>query len=89
MKRIGLIGPGAIAQAHLDGWTRMPGVQVVGYYDVIPEVAQRGADKWGGRAFATQHELFDAVDVVDICTPGTAHKENVLLAASAHVPIIC
>ena len=67
----------------------MPGVQVVGYYDVIPEVAQRAADKWGGRAFATQHELFDAVDVVDICTPGTAHKENVLLAASAHVPIIC
>jgi len=89
MKRIGVVGPGAIASVHLDGWTRMPGVEVVGYYDIVPAAAQRAVDRYGGKAFASLDALCAAVDVIDICSPGTAHKENVLAVAAAGVPMIC
>ena len=89
MQRIGVIGTGSIAAVHLDGWRRMPGIELVGYYDIVPEAADRAAQRYGGRVFATLDELFDAVDMVDICSPGTAHKENVLAAAAAGKAIIC
>lgn len=89
MQRVGVIGTGAIAAVHLDGWQRMPGIELVGYYDIVPEAADRAAQRYGGQVFATLDELFAAVDLVDICSPGTAHKENVLAAAAAGKAIIC
>lgn len=89
MQRVGVIGTGAIAAIHLDGWRRMPGVKLVGYYDVKSEAAERAAQRYGGQVFAALDDLFAAVDVVDICTPGVAHKENVLAAAAAGKAIIC
>lgn len=89
MQRVGVIGTGAIAAVHLDGWRRMPGIELIGYYDVRADAAERAAQRYGGQAFATLADLFAAVDVVDICTPGVAHKENVLAAAAAGKAIIC
>ncbi|MCB0021431.1 MAG: Gfo/Idh/MocA family oxidoreductase [Caldilinea sp.] len=89
MLRIGVIGTGSIAAVHLDGWRQMPGIELVGYYDILPEAAERAAQKYGGRVFGSMDDLFAAVDLVDICSPGTAHKENVLAAAAARKAIIC
>ena len=89
MLRIGVIGTGAIAAVHLDGWRQMPGIELVGYYDILPEAADRAAQRYGGRVFRSLGDLFAAVDMVDICSPGTAHKENVLAAAAARKAIIC
>lgn len=88
MTRIGLIGTGAIAQVHLDAWRRLP-VELVGHYDIRPEAAARASETYGGRVFASLEELLAEVDLVDICTPGIAHKECVLAAAAAGVPMIC
>jgi UDP-N-acetylglucosamine 3-dehydrogenase len=87
--RIGVLGTGAIADVHLDGWHQMPGVELIGYYDIVPEAAQRAAARYGGQAFASLDRFYAAVDMVDICTPGTAHKENVLATAAAGLPMIC
>ena len=35
------------------------------------------------------HDLFDAVDYVDVCTPGTAHVEPVIAALEAGLPTVC
>ncbi|MEZ4717923.1 MAG: Gfo/Idh/MocA family oxidoreductase [Caldilineaceae bacterium] len=88
MTRIGVIGTGAIAQVHLDAWAQLP-VELVGYYDVDQAAAERAVAKYGGQAFPTLDALLDAVDMVDICTPGTAHKGPVLAAAAAGKAIIC
>ena len=82
MKKIGILGTGSIARFHARCWTHMP-VELVGYYDVMPAAAQNFADEFGGRAFTDLDEFFDSIDIVDICTPGTVHKENVLAAAAA------
>lgn len=88
MKRVGLLGPGSIAQVHLAGWQQLP-VEIAAHYDLRPEMAQRAADQYGGKACTSLDEFFDAVDIVDICTPAAAHKENVLAAAAAGKPMVC
>ncbi|GIV72588.1 Gfo/Idh/MocA family protein [Caldilinea sp.] len=89
MQKVGIIGTGSIADVHLDSWRRMPGVELVGYYDLVPEAATRAAQRYGGRSFASLEALLAAVDVVDICTPTATHKEIVLAAAAAGKAIIC
>ena len=55
-----------------------------------PENASRGAvEAFGGKAFASLNELFDAVDYVDVCTPGTAHAGPVIAALEAGIPTVC
>lgn len=89
MKRIGIVGAGAIARVHADRWEKMPDVEIAGYYDILPEAAQRAVDRYGGRAYATLDALLDDVDAVDICTTAVAHKEPVLAALEAGVPAVC
>ncbi|MBX3014765.1 MAG: Gfo/Idh/MocA family oxidoreductase [Caldilineaceae bacterium] len=88
MKRVGILGPGAIAQTHLAGWQQLP-VEIAAHYDLRPEMAQRAAEQYGGKACTTLEEFFAAVDVVDICTPAAAHKENVLATVAAGKPMVC
>lgn len=88
MKRVGLLGPGSIAQVHLAGWQQLP-VEIAAHYDLRPEMAQRAAEQYGGKACTSLDEFFDAIDIVDICTPAAAHKANVLAAAAAGKPIVC
>lgn len=87
--KIGILGAGSIAHWHARCWQRMPNVDLVGYYDVIPEAAAQFSSSYGGQAYSDMDAFFEAIDIVDICTPGTIHKENVLAAAAAGVPVIC
>jgi predicted dehydrogenase len=89
MKRIGIIGAGAIARVHADRWKQMPHVELAGYYDILPEAAQRAVNEYGGRVFASLEEMLANVDAVDICTTAIAHKEPILAAAEAGVPMVC
>ncbi|MCB0064591.1 MAG: Gfo/Idh/MocA family oxidoreductase [Caldilineaceae bacterium] len=88
MKRIGILGPGAIAQLHLACWQQLP-VEIAAHYDLRPEMAEQAAQQFGGKACTDLNEFFDLVDVVDICTPAAAHKSNALAAIAAGKPTIC
>ncbi len=89
MKRIGIVGAGAIARVHANRWQQMPDVTLAGFYDIRPEAASEAVARFGGRAFGSLAELLDAVDVVDVCTPGHVHREPVVAALEAGVPTIC
>ena len=88
MKRVGILGAGNIASVHLAGWQRLP-VEIAGHYDIFPQAAQRAAEKFGGKAFADLNQFLESVDIVDICSPSHAHKDNVLAAAAAGKAIVC
>ncbi len=88
MRRVGIIGTGAIARHHALQWQKLP-VKLEGYYDIIPAASEAFSDQFGGVAYTTREELLANVDVVDICTPAVAHKESVLAAAAAGVPMVC
>jgi predicted dehydrogenase len=88
VKRVGIIGAGAIARHHAIQWQKLP-VTLAGYYDTRPEASQQFSDRFGGQAYAAIDDLLANVDVVDICTPAIAHKECVLAAAATGVPMVC
>ncbi len=74
--RVGIVGARFAAQFHLQGYRRVYGVpvEVVGVTSKSPESREAFAARHGLRAFASLDEMCDAVDVVDICTPGSAHE---------------
>jgi predicted dehydrogenase len=83
-----MIGTGSIADVHLEAWKRLP-VELIGHYDLRSEAAVRAQERFGGRIYDDIGSLLADADLVDICTPASAHKACVLAAASAETPMIC
>ena len=88
MKRVGIIGAGAIGGWHAERWQKLP-VEIAGFYDVRRESAERAAQRFGGQIYEHVEALVGDVDVADVCTITTAHKEGVLAAARAGTAVIC
>lgn len=84
--RLGVIGCGGMARAHLGNAVRLPGIRLHGYADAVPAAAQRFLDEFGG-AYAgddAQRVLRDdAVDAVLIATHHDSHAELAIGAAAA------
>ncbi len=89
--RIGIIGSGGIAGAHLAQYKLIPGVRVVAVADVLPGRAQAFIDRnglQGAEAFTDHREMLKRdFDGVSICTFNAAHYQPTMdaLAAGKHV----
>ncbi len=85
--RIGLIGCGGIAQsAHLPAIARLPGlVRLVAAADVREEAARAAAAPFGADAYTDYRQILARpdVDMVILCTPEFAHREQTEAAAAA------
>ncbi|MEV8314088.1 Gfo/Idh/MocA family oxidoreductase [Streptomyces sp. NPDC059900] len=87
--RIGLIGAGGIARAHLPGWLEL-GARVSVY--TVDGSAEKLAAENAGRDIAVAgslDELLADCTAVDICTPTPTHKELALAAVAAGRHVIC
>jgi predicted dehydrogenase len=91
--RIGIIGGGSIARAHLSGYLQAPeSVAVTAIADIDPEHAQQHADRAGGaRVFLDYREMLTSslVDAVDICLPHHLHADAIVAAAEAGKHVLC
>lgn len=74
--RIGIVGARFAARFHLEGYQRVYGTpaQVVGVTSRSAESREAFARQYGVKAFASFEELCEAVEVVDLCTPGSTHE---------------
>ncbi|MBZ5564834.1 MAG: Gfo/Idh/MocA family oxidoreductase, partial [Acidobacteriia bacterium] len=74
--RVGLVGARFAARFHWEGYRRVYGVpvEVVGVTAKGAESPEAFARERGIRAFASFEALCDAVDVIDLCTPGSTHE---------------
>ena len=74
--KVGLVGARFAARFHWEGLRRVYGVpvEVVGVTAKSAESRDSFARAHGIKAFASFEELCDAVDVVDLCTPGSTHE---------------
>jgi len=81
--RIGMIGCGGIAGAHVSRLSKMQDVQFVAFCDVVREKAQAFASQFGGNVYEDFHKMIGAekLDVVYICLPPFAHTDEVQVAA--------
>lgn len=84
--RVGLIGAGGIARAHLPAWLAM-GADVTVY-------SEAGADALvsecgGGSVVGSLDELIASCDVVDIVTPTPTHRDLSEIALRAGRDVVC
>ncbi|WP_394214973.1 Gfo/Idh/MocA family protein [Brachybacterium vulturis] len=83
--RVGIVGTGGIARAHLPGWAEV-GAELHCH-------SEAGAQQFAAEAGATAHDslqqLLAVVDVVDICTPTPSHPGIVRAALDAGRDVLC
>ncbi|MFC1453046.1 Gfo/Idh/MocA family protein [Verrucomicrobiota bacterium] len=89
--RVGIVGCGGIAHAHLGGYGGLADVEIAGVFDPDREAAERFAGKAGTSATASVEELIrkHSPDAVSICSPPSAHLENAVPFLEAGIPILC
>ena len=88
--KVGLIGCGGIAPAHIKVYQSMKNIKVVGVCDLNLEKAKNLATKFRiEKTFVNYCDMFETedLDLVDICTPVSTHARIVCDAAKA-VPAI-
>lgn len=94
MLRVGIIGVGNIAEAHVDGYRRFPEeCEIVALHDVVAgKAAARGRDL--GLDAATAYDDLDEMlatarlDLVSIATPPATHSELTIRALRAGVDVL-
>ena len=92
--KVGIIGTGGIAHAHMGTYVHMPDVEVVAAADLIPGKAEAFMKEFGVtgvRFYASHKELIDnepELDAVSICTYNTAHAECAAYALEHGVNVL-
>ena len=89
--KIGIIGSGSIAGAHVRGYKELPDVEIAAVADVIPGRAQEFIDRHelgAAKSFDDHNRLLELdLDGVSVCTPNVAHHRTSIdaLEAGKHV----
>src|SRR5687767_8244602 len=73
MLKVGVVGVGHLGKFHLQNWSDLSQVQLVGFYDADDKAASEVSEKFGLTRYQDAAELMDAVDAVDIVAPTTFH----------------
>jgi predicted dehydrogenase len=92
--RIGFIGTGGIADAHMRPYLAFDDVEIAGACDIVPGKARRFLDKYDLKkvpAFESAQELVKNVqlDGVSVCSYNTAHAECTIIALEAGIHVLC
>jgi predicted dehydrogenase len=73
--KVAVIGAGMMGKNHLKTYKALPGVELVGVYDVFSESATKAAEMFGIKAFSSLEEVAHNVDAVSVVTTSVAHCE--------------
>ena len=86
---VGFIGCGGIARAHVDNLARLKRVELKAFSDISIDRAKALASTYGGEAYADWREMLEKskLDLVFICLPPFAHRDEVMVAAEKGIHI--
>jgi len=86
--KVGIIGAGRIAGAHINALLKIENVKIKAICDVIKEKAMEKGEKTGATIYTDYKEMLDKekLDAVWICTPADVHSENVLYCIEKKIP---
>ena len=92
--RIGIIGTGGIANAHMKAYKTFDDVEIVGGADIVPGKARAFLDHWelpDAKAFESAEELIKNVEMdgVSVCTYNTQHAIPTIMALNAGLHVQC
>ena len=91
--RVGIIGTGWIAEAHVESYLRQPDVQIVAMADLIPGKAEKFAAHYGVKncKFYPDHKAMlenEQLDAVSVCTYNTQHAAPTIDALNRGVHVL-
>ena len=92
--RVGIIGTGWIAEAHMDSYLRQPDVEVVAGADLVEGKAEAFFEKFGveAKCYSSHKEMLDdeslKLDAVSICTYNRTHAECAIYALKKGVNVM-
>ena len=92
--KIGIIGTGWIAGAHIENYKLMPDVEIVAGADLVPGKAEAFFKKFGVegvRCYNSHKEMLDAepdLDAVSVCTYNRTHAECTIYALNKGVNVL-
>lgn len=89
--KIGIVGCGGIAKAHVNAYRAIGGNRIAWVYDVSAESAQRLAEEVGARVAPSVEWMAKeaGVDAVSVCAPPGAHVACCLPFIEAGVAVLC
>ncbi len=90
--RIGIIGTGGIAHAHMRSYLQIPEVEVVAGADIVPGKAEAFFREFGveAKCFDNHKDLLKmGLDGVSICTYNSTHAECTVDALNAGLHVLC
>ena len=89
--KIGIIGCGGIAGAHIKGYAENRDVELIAFCDIKEENAKRYAEKLGGRTYSNYKMILEKeeLDGISVCTPPVNHKEITEDVLSEGVNVFC
>lgn len=87
--KIGILGCGNIATVHVRRLSTIKDVKIVAFTDIIKEKAEIMSKEYGGNVYDNWHEMLDKehIDLLYICLPPFAHKDEVMVAAERGIHI--
>jgi len=86
------VGAGYFGQFHLDGWARVPDVELVAVCDEVEDRARAAAWSYGvPNVYRDEATMLarDRPDFIDIVTPPSSHQALCRLAGEARVHVLC
>ena len=87
---VGLLGAGLIAGVHAHAYRDSPEVRIAAVADPAPGKAERIAEHYDAKVVGGLQDLLDlGVDIVDVCTPPTAHAAATVRALEAGRHVFC
>ena len=92
--RVGIIGTGWIAEAHMDSYLRQPDVEVVAGADLVEGKAEAFFEKFGveAKCYSSHKEMLDdeslKLDAVSVCTYNRTHAECAIYALKKGVNVM-
>ncbi len=93
--RVGIIGCGGIANGkHMPSLSKVPGVEMVAFCDIIVEKAEKAKKEYGAadaKVYDDYRKLLEdkTIDVVHVCTPNRAHSFITIDALRAGKHVMC
>lgn len=87
--KVGFIGTGGIAGAHINNLKNFEDVEFVAMCDVSEDRAKARADEFGGKAYTDFKQMFEKteMDALYVCTPPFAHGEQERIACDLKIPM--
>src|SRR3954452_2471511 len=90
--KVGLIGAGGIASAHIRGYQEHADrIAVTAVADAVRETAEKRGQELDATPYTDYREMLasEELDAVDICLPHHLHRDAIVAAAEAGKHILC